>query len=161
MQPHLWGWQRQKSSRNLTVKHISCQKSQFWVIWLGLKFSINSGHRGMNLPFDGFHHRRRPIKHHNFCKTVPHYAFYVSVLPASLCQATLTPLESYLCQLCENRLCFMHIWCQGQLARKAICVMRPVPRAWAFLERCSPALTSTGATITWHLYVIINQNKGK
>lgn len=96
-----------KSSRNLTVKHISCQKSQFWVVCSGLTFSITSGHPGMNLPFDRFLPRWRPIKHYGFCKTVPCYLIYVCILPASLCQATLMPLESYLCQLHENRLCFM------------------------------------------------------
>lgn len=105
-----------KSSRILKVKHIRCQKSQFWVIWLSLKFSINSGHQGMNLPIGGFHHRQRPLKRHNFCKMVPHYPSCTYVVPASLCQATLIPLESYLCQLHENRLWFILVWCWGQLA---------------------------------------------
>lgn len=134
------------SSRNLTVKRTSCQKSQFWVMRSGLTFSINSGHRGMNLPFDGFHPRWRLMKHYNLCTTVPRYPFYVCVLPASPCQATLTPLESYLCQLHQNRLCFICAQCLVWLAPWAICIMKLVPRAWSLLESSSPTPSSIAAT---------------
>lgn len=133
------------SSRNLTVKHTSCQKSQFWVMRSGLTFSINSGHRRMNLPFDGFHPRWRPLKHYNFCTTVARYPFYVCVLPASLYQATLTPLESYLCQLHQNWLRFICAWCLVWLAQWVICIMKLVPRAWSLLESSSPTPSSVAA----------------
>lgn len=116
------------SSRNLTVKlpNISTQGD---LIFPDLLFSINSGHRGMNLPFDGFHPRWRPIKHHDFCRAVPRYPFYVCVVPVSLRQATRAPLEGYLCQLRESRLCFLCVRSRGQLAQGAICIMRLVPGA--------------------------------
>lgn len=50
-------------------------------------------------------------------KMVPRYPFDTYVLPASQCQPSLMPLESYLCQLHENLLCFIHVWCWGQLAQ--------------------------------------------